>query len=90
MSVGSDGSGEGGNTTFPSPRRIAPAIRWCFTLNNYTEEEYGSMVLVFKEKCKMCIIGDEKGDSGTPHLQGYVEFKTKCRPLNLFDLNRRS
>lgn len=79
---------EGGNTISPSFSRISPSIRWCFTLNNYTKEEYGSVVLVFREKSKVYIIGDEVGESGTPHLQGYVEFKTKVRPMGLFSFKR--
>lgn len=84
----SDSSGNGGNTKTPLPRQISPAIRWCFTLNNYSKEEYSSIVSIFDSKAKLYIIGDEVGDSGTPHLQGYVEFKTKIRPLNLFDFKR--
>jgi len=87
----SDSSREGGNTISPSlpgKKQISACIRWCFTLNNYTESEYSSIVLLFKEKAKMYIIGDELGELGTPHLQGYVEFITKCRPLNLFSFNR--
>ena len=79
---------EGGNTISPSFKRISPSIRWCFTLNNYTKEELGSIVLIFREKSKLYIIGDEVGESGTPHLQGYVEFKTKVRPMGLFSFKR--
>ena len=53
------------------------------TLNNYTNEDIGSIVLCFNNKCKFAIIGKEVGDSGTPHLQGYCEFKTKSRPKGL-------
>lgn len=84
----SDSSVDGGNTKTPSNKQISPSIRWCFTLNNYTKEEHSSIVLVFKDKSKLYIIGDEIGESGTPHLQGYVEFKTKLRPLGLFDFKR--
>ena len=50
---------------------------WCFTVNNYSEEEFNS----FKEvDCKYIIIGKEKGKEGTPNLQGYVQFKS-CKTL---------
>ena len=50
-----------------------PRIRWCFTLNNYTN-------LIEKiEQAKRWVIGEEIGEQGTKHLQGYVEFKTKIR-----------
>lgn len=46
---------------------------WCFTLNNYTDEE----VTVLKNERTQWIyitFGYEVGENGTPHLQGYVEF----------------
>lgn len=45
----------------------------CFTLNNYTSEEYETL----KELCtsfKYAVIGEEVGEEGTPHLQCYVNF----------------
>ena len=87
----SDSSVEGGNTKSPSTppkKQISPSIRWCFTLNNYTDDEYSSIMLLFRDKAKLYIIGDEIGECGTPHLQGYVEFKSKLRPLSLFDFKR--
>lgn len=51
---------------------------WCFTLNNYTEEEYDSIINI---DCKYLIVGKEVGESGTPHLQGYIEFQN-TRVLN--------
>lgn len=72
---------EGGNTITPSVKQISPAKRWCFTLNNPTEEERSSIVLKLEELSTLYIIGDEVGESGTPHLQGYVEFSKKIRPV---------
>ena len=46
---------------------------WCFTLNNYTEEEYNKVVAC--DKFTYIVVGVEVGESGTPHLQGYIEFE---------------
>jgi hypothetical protein len=89
MSDSSDSSDGGGNTIIPSNRQIAPCIRWCFTLNNYTKDEVSSILSIFKLKAKKWILGDETGDfNGVPHIQGYVEFKTKVRPKNIVPNNR--
>lgn len=78
----------GGNTKPPPLKQISPSIRWCFTLNNHNEEDISSIVPVLREKAKLFVIGDEVGENGTPHLQGYVEFLKKVRPLSLFDTNK--
>jgi len=49
---------------------------WCFTYNNYTEEGERQ---VREYPCRYMVYGHEVGDSGTPHLQGYVEFKSPKR-----------
>jgi len=43
--------------------------RFVFTLNNYTEKEYQSLV-DFAPSVKWIIFGKETGEKGTPHLQG--------------------
>ena len=48
----------------------------CFTLNNYTEENVKSLL---KLPTKYLVFGREIGDSGTPHLQGYLEFDKRYR-----------
>lgn len=43
---------------------------WCFTLNNYSNEEYMN-ACTEEPFIKYGIVGKERGEEGTPHLQGY-------------------
>ena len=65
----------GGNT-------INPARKWCFTFNNYTESD----IINLCSKLSVCsnyLFTREIGDSGTPHLQGFIEFHSKTRPMTV-------
>uniref|UniRef100_UPI004048C459 hypothetical protein n=1 Tax=Flavobacterium sp. TaxID=239 RepID=UPI004048C459 len=44
---------------------------WCYTINNYKDEDLVEDMALFEYH----VVGREIGDSGTPHLQGYVVFK---------------
>lgn len=69
----------------PKEKRISPSKSWCFTHNNYREEEVDQWIKIFEHFEMSYIIGREVGDSGTPHLQGYVgHHKIKFRPLEKF------
>lgn len=52
------------------------ARRWCFTVNNY--ESFHEEILVNLPFVYL-VYGREKGASGTPHLQGFVTFKSTKR-----------
>lgn len=81
----------GGNTKTPmslplkkgakKKRRCVPSKYWCFTLNNWTIKQMETLCTDFAKLSVDAIVGKEIGESGTPHLQGYVEFKQKTRPL---------
>lgn len=73
---------ERGNT------KLSPgARRWCFTLNNWTEEELTTITTYLKNK--KYIIGKEVGAEGTPHLQGYFSNKTAVTLKTLKNINTR-
>jgi len=47
---------------------------YCFTCNNYTQDEYEHLLGVCKTLSNYAILGREIGGSGTPHIQGYIVF----------------
>ena len=63
------------------------AKRWVFTLNNPTDEEQNSLYTLGESIAAdgderlvtYLIFGDEVGEGGTPHLQGYLCLPTKKR-----------
>lgn len=78
---------EGNSNLHPIPlkvKRISPAKNWCFTLNNYTDEEFLQILYLSKKpEINRMIAAEEVGENGTPHIQGFCEFHSKLRPLSL-------
>jgi hypothetical protein len=65
-------------------KRPSPASHWCFTLNNYTENDIEMILGLLVPESKVYAFQEEIGkENGTPHLQGYIRFKRKVRPMSL-------
>lgn len=74
-----------GNTKKPpkrKPRKTKQPIqykRWCFTWNNYDSHDLHFLIIELESQKLNYIIGEETGECGTPHLQGYIECPKKVR-----------
>ena len=60
---------------------MARARPWCWTLNNYTEDDATSILGMVPDYFRYVCFGREIGESGTPHLQGYA-YSTHPRGLS--------
>lgn len=49
---------------------------WCFTVNNYTDADIARLKAI---PHRYLILGYEVGEQGTPHIQGYIEYKNPRR-----------
>lgn len=56
----------------------ARARHWCFTLNNYTEDDFAGLPTTLSG-ATYYVVGKEVGVGGTPHLQGFVSFANPRR-----------
>ena len=66
-----------------SPR----AKNWCFTLNNYTDESIENIQKLLDDgHASYVIYGREVGESGTPHLQGFITFNGRKRATQVHPL----
>jgi len=61
---------------------MAGSRRWCWTLNNYQDDELETVRNLYdrnRDLVRYLVYGFEVGESGTPHLQGFVVFKVPVR-----------
>jgi len=56
------------------------AKHWCFTINNPNDKEKSGDLIIDYD---YCILGNEIGDDGTPHIQGYISMKKKYTLSNM-------
>lgn len=82
MSSNSSKSSGGEGNTRPPPKQISCSKPWILTLNNYTQEEEDLIRSIVPKVSKCYHLGYEVGEEGTPHLQGFVVFSVKCRPIS--------
>ena len=59
-------------------KREAAVRRICFTLNNYTPEEFLALQVFSVTYAKFAVIGKEVGDNGTPS-SGFFNLKKRTR-----------
>lgn len=52
-------------------------INFCFTINNPTDQDFEALYEFAENLTNYMIVGEEVGQQGTPHLQGYAELKRK-------------
>ena len=72
-------------TTIKKRKQQPQAKCWCYTLNNPTAP------IAFNEDTMTYLVyGEEVGESGTPHHQGFVVFKNKRLLSNVKDINGRA
>lgn len=73
---------EGGNTILPSSSskiQSCQHLHHTFTWNNYPIEAIETLLALFNHISYDYVFQEEKGESGTPHLQGVVSLKKRMR-----------
>jgi len=72
------------------PRRERNRSRgWFLTLNNYTQHEINALIDCITNDGASYVVQEERGENGTPHLQGYVHWKHQIALRTLRQWNPR-
>jgi hypothetical protein len=69
----------------PRPTQVCSRA-WCFTLNNPDGQfgvEFPEILVPLRDKCVQLFVQLEKGESGTPHFQGYCRRKSASSLLSM-------
>jgi hypothetical protein len=80
-----DRAGAGNSETAPAKKQGEQYTYWFFTWNNYPEqiEQIEQIEHVLRHECKWFVFQEEKGESGTKHLQGTLCLKQRQRLTQL-------
>ncbi len=70
----------------PKSKQAYPKRHWCFTLNNYIKEDIVNICTISAKNNIKYIFQEETGKEGTKHLQGYICFAKKNRPMAIFNI----
>lgn len=71
----------------PKKKQPNQAIKYCFTWNNYCEDNEYELKLFYDDYCCYLLYGREKcPETNTPHLQGYFELNKRMRFTQIHDL----
>jgi len=66
------------------------STNWVFTLNNYTDRDIENIATKWLENGAAGVAyAKEVGDSGTPHLQGYVHMNNRTHLKTMKILSKR-
>lgn len=88
----SDNSSNSSKTEGNNKPQSSPAKRWVFTCHKQlkdgrllSEDQFSSICSKIRDVADKALVAHETGENDeTPHLQGFIKFKTKCRPLSHF------
>jgi len=72
----------GGNTETPEilgKKQSSQLLNWCFTWNNYQENDIEILETYFRHFCFKFCFQEETGENGTRHLQGVMSLKKRAR-----------
>lgn len=79
-----------GNSKASTLKKSFKSRKYCFTLNNYSETEFNDIKKWCKINSSYFGIAKEIGTNGTPHLQGYIEFKNPRSFNTVYKIMKRA